>query len=73
MSARKRIATVSHESNTEDEKIQPQHGYEFGGPIGAMSQIITVPIFVIAMVTCYETAGCEFKKVSCFYNCKKFQ
>lgn len=65
MHARKRVAAnPTNSSSEEKDKLQSQHGYEFGGPIGAMSQMISVPIFVVAMVTCYETTGCEFKKVS---------
>lgn len=40
------------------------HGYEFGGPIGVLVQMIAMPCFVIAIVSSYEATGCEFKKVS---------
>lgn len=62
MHARKRVGTVPPYSNEDNEKKQSQHGYEFGGPIGAVSQMMSVPILVIAIVTSYEKTGCEFKK-----------
>lgn len=64
MSARRRVDASPKKDLDESDSKSRNHGYEFGGPIGVMAQMMTVPFLVIAIVKSYETTGCEFKKVS---------